>query len=285
MLAIPRAGPQVSGMFAPIDDNPSESARAADARAFRRAVTATMLFVALLWWIKLIETWLDTSFAGFGIFPRELVGLIGVLAAPLIHGSASHLLANTLPLLFLGTLALWVYPKAAVRALPLIWLGSGIGVWIIGRTSLHFGASGVDHGLMFFVFTLGLVRREKRAIAAALATFLLYGGMLLTVLPREPEISWEAHLCGAIAGAIAAWLWRALDPPPPRKKYGYEIDEELEALRAQEERNELELPRPGEVPVLWRRPEREPEPRGQVIAFRRPPPDAPMPDPDSTTRH
>jgi len=272
-------------MFPPIDDNPTETARVADARAFRRALAATALFVALLWWIKLIETWLDTSFAGFGVYPREPAGLIGVLAAPLIHGSPSHLLANTLPLLFLGTLALWVYPKAAVRALPLIWLGSGIGIWIIGRPSLHFGASGVDHGLMFFVFTLGLVRREKRAIAAALATFLLYGGMLLTVLPREPEVSWEAHLCGAIAGVLAAWLWRKLDPRPPRKKYTYELEEELEALRAQAEHDELEPPRPGEVPVLWHRPESDDEPRGQVIAFRRPAPGAPMPDPDSSTRH
>jgi membrane associated rhomboid family serine protease len=272
-------------MIAPIDDSPTETARAADARAFRAALTATALFVALLWWIKLIETWLDTSFAAFGVFPRELAGLVGVLAAPLIHGSPAHLLANTLPLLFLGTLALWVYPKASRRALPLIWLLSGLGIWVIGRRSLHFGASGIDHGLMFFVFALGILRREKRAIAAALATFLLYGGMLLTVLPREPEVSWEAHLCGALAGLIAAWLWRGLDPAPPRKKYSYELEEELEALRAERERSELELPGPGEVPVLWHRSEPEPEPRGQVIAFRRPPPNAPVPDPESPTRH
>lgn len=270
-------------MLEPIDDSPSETARADDARAFRRALLAATLFVALLWWIKLIETWLDTSFAALGVRPLDWFGLIGVLAAPLIHGSVAHLAANTTPLLVLGALALWVYPKASRRALPLIWIGSGIGVWLIGRSSLHFGASGLDHGLMFFVFTMGLARREKRAIAAALATFLLYGGMLLTVLPREPEVSWESHLAGAIAGAIAALIWRRLDPAPPRKKYSYELEEELEALQA--ERDELELPRPGDVPVLWRRPEPEPEERGKVVAFRRPAPDAPMPEPDSTTRH
>src|SRR5260221_531913 len=83
-------------------------------------------------------------------------------------------------------LALLVYPLASGRALPLIWVLNGLGVGVIGRQSVHFGASGLDHGLMFFLFVLGVARRDKRAIAAALATFFLYGGMLLTVLPREP---------------------------------------------------------------------------------------------------
>ena len=270
-------------MIPSIDDNPTESARAADARAFRVAFLRASLLVAVLWWVKLIETWLDTSFAGLGVRPHDIFGLIGVFAAPLIHGSLAHLMANTLPIWFLGTLALWVYPKATIRALPVIWIGSGIGVWLIGRDSLHFGASGVNHGLMFFIFTLGIVRRERRAIAAGLATFLLYGGMLITVLPREPSISWESHLFGALMGIFAALVWRALDPAPPRKKYSYELEEELEALQA--ERDELEPRRPDDVPVLWQRPEREDEPRGQVIAFRRPSPGAPMPEPGSSTRH
>lgn len=273
-------------MIPPIDDSPSETARAADARAFRVAFLRASLLVAALWWVKLIETWLDTSFASLGVRPHDPFGLVGIVAGPLIHGSLAHLIANTLPIWFLGTLAFWVYPKATIRALPLIWIGSGLGVWLIGRDSLHFGASGVNHGLMFLLFTLGIVRRERRAIAAALATFLLYGGMLITVLPREPSISWESHLAGALMGVLAALLWRALDPPPPRKKYSYELEEELAALAAErDERDELELPRPTEVPVLWQRAEPEPEPRGQIIAFRRPPSDAPVPDPDSSTRH
>jgi hypothetical protein len=88
--------------------------------------------------------------------------------------------------------------------------------------------------------------------------------MLLTVLPREAEVSWEAHLTGALGGMLAALLWRQLDPAPPRKKYSWELEEELEAL--QRERDELELASPQDVPVLWRRPEPGDE-RGTVLPF------------------
>jgi hypothetical protein len=129
-----------------------------------------------------------------------------------VHGSWQHLVSNTLPILVLGTLSLYAYPRASRRALPMIWLLSGIGTWLIGRESSHIGASGLGHGLMFFLFTLGVSRWEPRSIAVALVTFLLYGGMLVTILPREEGISWEYHLTGAAAGVVAALLWRRLAP-------------------------------------------------------------------------
>jgi hypothetical protein len=153
-----------------------------------------------------------------------------------------------------------VYPKAALRALPLIWVLSGLGTWVIGQPSFHIGASGVTHGLLFLLLFLGLLRRDRAAIAAALIAFFFYGGMLLTVLPREPGVSWEYHLCGALAGVLAAVIWRRADPEPPRQRYSW--DEEAEEP---EPDPEFELPSPPEVPVLWQRPE---EPRGTVLPFR-----------------
>ena len=115
-------------------------------------------------------------------------------------------------LLLLGTLAGSVYPRATLRALPLLWLGSGLGAWLLGDAGTHhLGASGLTHGLMFLVFTLGLLRRDRPAIAAAMIAFFLYGGMLLTVLPQEPGVSWQSHLGGALAGIVAA-----IAVPPPR---------------------------------------------------------------------
>jgi membrane associated rhomboid family serine protease len=240
---------------------------ARDRAAFQRGLTISALFVAVLWWLKSWEIWRGEPLAGLTIHPREPFGLIGVLTAPFVHGSVAHLVANSLPLLILGTISFWAYPRAAPRAIPLIWLASGLGTWLFGRAAPHLGASGLAHGLMFFVLLLGVLRRDRPAIAAAMASFLLYGGMLLTTLPREPEISWEAHLFGALGGVLAALLWRRLDPPPPRKKYSWELEEELERLQA--ERDELELPSPADVPVLWHRPEDGDE-RGQVIPFRGP---------------
>ena len=175
-----------------------------------------------------------------------------MITAPLIHGSYSHLLANSPPLLILGTLSLYTYPKASRRAIPMIWILSGLGTWLIGRHSNHIGASGLAHGLMFFVLALGILRWEPRSIATALVAFLLYGGMVTTIFPRDEGVSFEYHLAGAVAGVLAAILWRRRDPLPARKKYSWELEEELAERAAQSGGSEFEPPRPAEVPVLWR---------------------------------
>src|SRR5690606_21455703 len=118
--------------------------------------------------------------------------------------------------------------------------------------------SGLTHGLMFFLFLLGLLRRDRPAIAAAMIAFFLYGGMLLTILPGDPKISWEAHMSGAFCGVLAALLWFRRDPAPARKRYSWEDEDEgidaLEEALAAQERGMYEPPPPQDVPVLWVRP-------------------------------
>lgn len=241
----------------PLPD-PHEQTRL-DRGRFLRALLLSAGFITVLWWIKLVETWLGVSFSALGIFPKAATGLVGILTAPLLHGSVGHLINNTLPLLVLGTLMLSIYPRAALRSILLVWLGSGLVVWIIGRLSYHLGASGLSHGLMFFLFIAGALRRDRPAIAAAMIAFFLYGGMLLTILPGEPEVSWEAHMGGAFFGALAAALFFRLDPAPAGKRYSWEDDEHeadaLEEALAAEERGMYEPPPPEGVPVLWVRPE------------------------------
>ena len=245
--------------------DPAAQARG-DRSRFQRALLLSAGFIAVLWWIKMIETWLGLSFSYLGVQPRTLLGLIGVVTAPVLHGSVGHLINNTLPLLVLGTLVLSIYPRAAARSIALIWLGSGLGIWIIGRESTHLGASGLAHGLMFFLFVLGLLRRDRPAIAAAMIAFFLYGGMLLTILPGDPQVSWEAHMSGAVCGVLAALFWFRRDPAPQRKRYSWEDESEpLEEALAAQERAMFESAVPEDVPVLWTRP--EPEPNGQVIPF------------------
>jgi hypothetical protein len=128
---------------------------------------------------------------------------------------------------------------------------------------------------MFLVFVLGLLRRDRPAIAAALIAFFLYGSMLLTVLPQARGVSWQSHLGGALAGVACAFWLRRRDPQPPRRRYSWELEEEAAqaaADAARAERETLEPPAPREVPVLWRR---EPEPRGQVLPLPPRPPRRP----------
>ncbi|RNF83662.1 rhomboid family intramembrane serine protease [Lysobacter psychrotolerans] len=247
----------------PPPDSPDQ--RTADRRRWQRAFNASLAFVLLLAAVFSAQGQFDA--AAWAVQPGELAGLWGLLAAPLLHGSFEHLASNAISLLMLGTLAGGMYPRATVRALPLIWLGSGLGAWLLGAPGTHhLGASGLTHGLMFLVFVLGLLRRDRPSIAAAMIAFLLYGGMLLTVLPREAGISWQSHLGGAVAGVAAAWLWRLRDPLAPRKRYSWEIEEELAAQAAQRELDTLEPPSPEAVPVLWHRPDDD-DRRGVVLQF------------------
>lgn len=247
------------------DDLPDTPAqRASDRRRLLRALNASLAFVLLLAMVFWLQHGEDVD--AFTVTPHSAAGLLGILTAPLLHGSLGHIAANAASLLLLGTLALAVYPKATLRALPLLWLGSGLGAWLLGDPGTHhLGASGLTHGLMFLVFVLGLLRRDRPSIAAAMIAFFLYGGMLITVLPHEPGVSWQSHLGGALAGVLSAFLFRHADPLPPRKRYSWE-DEEDEATDA----DPLEPARPDDVPVLWHRPE---APRRTVLPFRRRPED------------
>lgn len=242
-------------------DDPAGQRRA-DARRFRRAALAGFGFVAALWWLAMLQALVGNDLAGLALRPRALPGLVGILTAPMLHASLAHLLANSLPLLISLTLAFATAPRASARALPTIWIGSGVLVWLLARPSPHIGASGLAHGLVFFLLVLGIARRDRPAVAAAMIAFFLYGGSLLTIWPREAQISWEYHLAGAVCGVLSAWRWRWLDPPPPRRRYSWEDEADDAALHAAEDA--LEPARPDSVPVLWQRAEAE---RGQVLRF------------------
>jgi membrane associated rhomboid family serine protease len=189
------------------------------------AVGAAALLVGI--WLAWLVAWMmgwDTI--DLGIRPRDAHGIVGILSAPFVHASFAHLMSNTLPLGMLAGLALYAYPRATRYALPFIWIMSGLGVWLWARPSVHVGISGIVHGLMFFLFVMGLLRRDRLGVAIALLVFFLYGGMVMTVLPREQEVSFEYHLFGAIAGVIAALGTFQLDPKPQRKRYTWEDEEE-----------------------------------------------------------
>jgi membrane associated rhomboid family serine protease len=230
---------------------PTATAVAHDRKRVRYAALGAGALLAGIW-IAWLAAWaLGWPIDDLGITPRQVGGLVGILTAPLAHASFEHLMSNTLPLALLATLTLYCYPLGARWAIPLIWLASGLGVWLFARPDVHVGASGIAHGLMFFLFVMGLLRRDRLAVVTALVVFFLYGGMLLSVLPHERHVSFEYHLAGAITGIVAAFLLFRLDPAPPRKRYSWEDDEEVEAAGD----DEYELPRPSDVPVLWHRPQ------------------------------
>lgn len=198
----------------------SERARA----NFRLALKIALGFVALIWLIDIVNWALALELQRFGVRPRQFAGLPGILLAPLLHGGPVHLIANSLPLLVLGTGMLYLYPNSALTVLPAVYLGPGIAVWLFAGGSVHVGSSGLVYGLASYVFVAGVLRLDRRAIAASLLVSFLYGSLVWGVLPIQPGVSWQTHLAAALIGLALAIALRRLDIPP-RKRYSWEDEE------------------------------------------------------------
>ena len=191
---------------------------------FVLALRIALAFLAALWVIFIVDAMLGLRLGRFGLQPGSVTGLIGLVTAPLLHGSAGHIFSNSLPLLISLTAMLFLYPNSSVRAIPLIWLGSGLFAWVIGRPSFHYGASGLVYGLLAFVFVSGVLRRDMRSVAVSLVVWFLYGTMIWGVFPIRPHMSWELHLGGAVMGVLAAFMFRNWDRPP-MVRYEWEDDD------------------------------------------------------------
>ncbi len=201
-----------------------------DARRLKRAFRTAAAFTIVLWLIKIVETALGADFTRFGVYPGQAHGLGGILWSPLIHSSYAHLFANTAPLLVLGTALLYGYPRSARIVIPAVYLGCGLGVWLFAREAFHVGASGLIFGFLAFIFVVGALRWDRRAIALSMVVFLLYGGLIWGVLPGRPGISFESHSIGALTGIALAVLLRNHDPLPIEKQYSWEQESEQDTL-------------------------------------------------------
>ncbi len=202
------------------------SAEVDDARRFRQAIHITVALVGALWLIHFAGVLFGLDLARFGIYPRRAIGIPGIALAPLIHGSFAHLLANSAAIVVLGTSLLYGYPRAAGPVIKWLYAGTGLGVWLFARDGCHVGASGLAFGMMFFVFTIGALRWDRRAIALSMLAFFLYGGMVWSILPTDPDVSFESHFFGALLGVVLAVLLRNRDPVPPEPHYAREEGDE-----------------------------------------------------------
>ena len=186
------------------------------------------LFVALLWIIKLYELATHTSLSNYGLLPRTVEGLFGIITSPLLHADIGHLLANTLPLLILGSIIFFFYRPIAFQLFFWIYLSTGIWVWAAARDSYHIGASGIIYGFESFLFFSGVFRKNPQLLALSLFVVFLYGSTVWGIMPMQKGISWESHALGALAGLITAYNFRKEGPPD--KTYDLGDDKENEKM-------------------------------------------------------
>ena len=161
--------------------------------------------VFLMWLFFVLEFSYGWQLSIFGIIPRTFPGIIGIFIAPLIHGNVYHLVSNTVPLLFLGSVLYFFYASIAPTVFYRAYFWTNLLVWLFGRpASIHIGASGIVYALAFFLIFFGILYRDFRSIIISVIVVIMYGGVFYGILPSDPHISWESHLGGALVGISTA---------------------------------------------------------------------------------
>ena len=174
-----------------------------------QAAVVIVAFTALLYVAELVNLAIfHGSLNDYGIVSHRVTGLLGVIWAPLLHVGWQHLISNTLPVLLFGFLAMAVGIRQWVAVTVVIWLISGLGVWLTEDTGVStVGASGIAFGWLMFLLVRGVFNRSFKQLVVAAVLLFYWGSALWGLLPNvNPEISWQAHAFGALGGLLSAWL-------------------------------------------------------------------------------
>jgi membrane associated rhomboid family serine protease len=167
-------------------------------------VVAVML--GAMWALEIIDLLPGTSFDRWGVRPRTMRGLLGIVFAPFLHVSFRHLIANTIPFVVLGVAIALGGVRQIIEVTVMVVLVSGLGIWLFGAgNSVHLGASGLVFGYLTYLVTRGLIAKKLWWIVGGLVVLVFYGSLLWGLVPT-PRISWLGHVCGAIGGVLAAWV-------------------------------------------------------------------------------
>lgn len=179
-------------------------------------VALILVLVGIMWLSEVADYVLPVNADMYGILPRTLDGLDGILWAPFLHAGFGHLMSNTVPLLVLGLLVAWRAGRALWKVLVTIVVLGGFGVWLLSPPDvITIGASGLVFGLLGYLLAAGIISRHLVDILLAVGVLLVYGSTLWAATPFGvgAGVSWLAHLAGFAAGAVAA-LWFAPRPQP-----------------------------------------------------------------------
>jgi membrane associated rhomboid family serine protease len=186
--------------------------------------------VLILWIIKMIEVRTGKNFAQYGLFPRDINHLYGILTSPFIHADWKHLFNNSVPIFILGWALFHFYNEVAWKIILWVTIMAGFWTWISARASFHIGASGLLYGMFSFLLFSGFIRRNKQLISLSFLVAFLYGSLVWGLLPIDYKTSWESHLWGFVAGGALALYYRKKGIQREKHVWDEEEEELLEHM-------------------------------------------------------
>nr|WP_211256961.1 rhomboid family intramembrane serine protease [Corynebacterium lowii] len=179
-------------------------------------MTFAVGYVVVIWGVHIVN---DLIFGGslvaFGVHPRDISGLWGVLTAPMLHGSYAHVMSNTVPGAIFSFLIGATGPRTWWEVTGIVTISAGLGMWFFGGVgTTHVGASGLVYGWLSYLVVRGLFNRSLRQILLGVVLGSAYSYLIWGVLPGTEGVSWQGHFFGALGGILAAMVITSDDPQP-----------------------------------------------------------------------
>ncbi|HQY22205.1 MAG TPA: rhomboid family intramembrane serine protease [Gammaproteobacteria bacterium] len=158
-----------------------------------------------LWGFNIVNWVCGSPLNIFGIYPRHLFGLLGIIFSPILHKNFNHLFFNSIPLFALGLAILARGLPIFLEVTSVVVVLGGLGVWLFARCALHIGASGLVSGYFGYILATAYFDPSAMALLLAIVVAYYFGSIFLGIFPQEDKISWESHLFGFLAGVASAF--------------------------------------------------------------------------------
>lgn len=213
---------------------------------FRQLFLASIIpgcFIFLAWMIFLLEAGLDIELWQYGLQPRSFSQWYGIFTMPFLHSDLSHIVYNSISFMVLGTMLFYFYKKNALHVFLWSYLLSGVITWIIGRSNIHIGASAMIYAFVGYLFTAGVISKNKSNIAISLLIVFMYGSLIWGVFPQQTNVSWEGHLAGLLSGIGLSFIYR-----PPRTE---ELEEDNEVFFTEYNSSNFDCTENDEVEITY----------------------------------